>query len=165
MYTNLHSNWSILDTHKKKMWLIGGSGGIRTGTGDRPRIETEELTRSRLRKRKSRRRRLHSKWCSCTEEVGKEVRKGLSEVIGIGCRCRCFISVSTWKPICAHTHAWLQSCKSKSLPTPISWCWRSVKVSVCSREISFPLMGEYLYLIGSKSLLVTHIHRVLAHLP
>lgn len=38
---------------------------------------------------------LHSKWRSCTEEVGKGVRRGLSEVIGIGCRCRCFLSFST----------------------------------------------------------------------
>lgn len=33
------------------------------------------------------------------------------------------------------------------------------KVSVCSREISFPLIGEYLYLTV-KSLLNTHTHTV-----
>ena len=49
-------------------------------------------------------------------------------------------------PPATHTHTRVRSCKNESLPTPISRCWRSVKVSVCLGEISFPLMAEYLYL-------------------
>lgn len=60
------------------------------------RLGIEETARRR------RRRRLHIKWCSCTEEAGKEFSGGLSEVIGTGCRCRCFLSFSTWKLRPAH---------------------------------------------------------------
>lgn len=43
------------------------------------------------------RRELHSERCSCTETAANGVGRGLSEVIGAGCRCRCFLNFSTWK--------------------------------------------------------------------
>lgn len=64
------------------------------------------------------RRELHSERCSCTEAAANGVGRGLSEVIGGGCRCRCFLNFSTWKlaRACARVHTYSTTAAWKRKP-------------------------------------------------